>query len=56
MRLIITDVCTEDYLAILGHVGPGKAFPKAMHGLCYFHLIIFGFNKHIKPLLHGKLN
>ena len=49
VRLLITDGCTQEYLPFLLKIGFDKTFPNAVHGLCYFHLAILGFQKHVSP-------
>ena len=49
IELVITDGCCNEYLAFIVNSGVNSAFPKAVHGLCYFHLAIQGWKKHVYP-------
>ena len=51
LRLVLTDGCIQEYLAFIHNSGPNSSFPNAIHGLCNFHLLNIGFNKHIARLL-----
>ena len=49
MKLMLTDGCTSEYLPFILNIGFNNAFPKAVHGLCYYHLAIQGFKKYVDP-------
>ena len=49
VRLLLTDGCTEEYLPFILNIGFDSTFPKAVHGLCYYHLAIQGFKTHVYP-------
>lgn len=51
LRLMITDGCTQEYLAFLNNSGPTKCFPNSVHALCNFHLLIVGYLTHVKGTL-----
>ena len=51
LRLLITDGCYNEYLSFIGNIGYKKAFPNAVPGLCYYHLVIQGYEKHVYPSL-----
>ena len=48
IRLLITDGCTQEYLPFILNIGFEKTFPKAVHGLCYYHLAIQGFKNNVQ--------
>ena len=49
LRLMLTDGCTSEYLPFILNIGFNKSFPKAVRGLCYYHLAIQGFKTHVDP-------
>ena len=49
LKLMLTDGCPSEYLPFILNIGFNKSFPKAVHGLCYYHLAIQGFKKHVDP-------
>ena len=51
LRLLLTDGCSNEYLPFIKNCGLHNSFPNAVHGLCYFHLVIQGYKKHVKPLI-----
>ena len=54
VRLLLTDGCTAEYLPFILNIGFEKAFPKAVHGLCYYHLAIQGFKKNVDCTINKK--
>ena len=50
-RLIVTDGATNEYVPLILATGKESAFPKTVHGLCYFHLCVIGWTKHVKPFV-----
>ena len=61
LRLLITDGCCNEYLSFISNIGYKKAFPNAVPGLCYYHLVIQGCDKLVHPSLkkdgnEGKIN
>ena len=58
LHLMITDGCTQEYLSFINNTGKNNAFPNAIHGLCYFHLVLTGWATHVKkhvPVDSGKI-
>ena len=55
IRLIISDGATTEYIPILKSIGKNGVYPNGCHGLCYFHLVIQGWNKHIKPYVTSDI-
>ena len=51
LRLLITDGCCDEYLSFINNMGDKKAFPNAVSGLCYYHLVIQGFDRKVNPSL-----
>ena len=51
---MMTDGCSQEYMAFIDNSGKGKSFPKAVNGLCYFHTAVMGYNSHVKPSLQKK--
>ena len=49
INLLVTDGATTEYIPILKIIGKNGPYPHCSHGLCYFHLVIQGWNKHVKP-------
>ena len=47
VRLLLTDGCTAEYLPFILNIGINGSFPKACHGLCYYHLAIQGFKNNV---------
>ena len=47
-RLMITDGCASEYVSFINSSGKDSIFPNSCLGLCYFHLVIQGWNKHVK--------
>ena len=48
-RLVVTDGATNEYLPLILATGHNSAFPNTVHGLCYFHLGVLGWLKHVHP-------
>ena len=46
---VLTSVIFVIFLSIFYHTGPTSVFPNSCLGLCYFHLVIQGWNKHVQP-------
>ena len=55
-RLRLTDGCSNEYLSFIVNSGDGAVFPHSCLGLCYFHLIIQGWNKHFPPNIDTNSN
>ena len=51
IKLLVTDGCTQEYLSFLANIGFNNNFPNAVHGLCYYHLAIQGFIKHVSSTI-----
>ena len=49
IRLLLTDGCTQEYIPFILNIGYKKTFPKAVHGLCYYHLAIQGWENNVHP-------
>ena len=49
IKLVLTDGCSEEYLSFVNNCGMSNSFPNAVHGLCYFHLVVLGWKKHVQP-------
>ena len=47
--LMITDGCVQEWTTFIGNCGIDAAFPNAVLGLCYFHLVIVWFDTHVMP-------
>ena len=43
------DGCKSEYVGFIQNSGIDKAFTNAVHGLCYFHLALQDFQKHVHP-------
>ena len=54
LKLMMTDGCSQEYMAFIDNSGKKNSFPKAVNGLCYFHTAVMGYNKHVKPCLQTK--
>ena len=54
-RLIVTDGATNEYVPLILATGKDSAFPKTVHGLCYFHLCAIGWTKHVKPFVTKEM-
>ena len=50
-RLILTDGATSEYVPLILSTGENAAFPQTVHGLCYFHLCVIGWAKHVQPFV-----
>ena len=50
---MLTDGCTQEYLAFINNMGKHNSFPNAQHGLCNFHLLDKGYNTHVKGLFYA---
>ena len=51
VQLLITDGCTNEYLSFISNIGLNGSFPNAVHGLCYFHLVIQGLKHYVYPTI-----
>ena len=51
LRLVITDGCCDEYLSVIQNLGDNKPFPNAVAGLCYFHLVLQGWDRIVYPNL-----
>ena len=51
LSLMVTDGCIQEYSAFINNCGSSKAFPNAIHALCYFHLAVQGILKHVYPCI-----
>ena len=49
VRLVITDGAVTEYVPFITNTGCNNPFPHALHGLCYFHIAIQGYQKHVLP-------
>jgi hypothetical protein len=47
VRPLITDGCPQEINSVVSNIGNGRSFPNAVHSLCYFHLAIIGWCKHV---------
>jgi hypothetical protein len=47
VSLFVTDGDAQEINGVVTNIGPGRAFPNAVHSLCYFHLAIIGWSKHV---------
>jgi hypothetical protein len=43
----VTDGDAQEINGVVTNIGTGRAFPNAVHSLCYFHLAIIGWSKHV---------
>ena len=50
-RLIITDGATNEYVPLILATGVDSPLPNTIHGLCYFHLGVLGWKKHVHPFV-----
>ena len=50
-RLILTDGAKNEYVPLILSTGTNASFPKTVHGLCYFHLCVIGWAKHVQPFV-----
>ena len=48
-KLMLTDGCSAEYLSFIMNSGSGHVYKNSCLGLCYFHLVIQGWNKHVRP-------
>ena len=46
--MILTDGATNEYVPLILSTGANGAFPSTVHGLCYYHLCVIGWAKHVK--------
>ena len=46
---MLTSMCSSEYLSFIVNSGEGYVSPNSCLGLCYFHLLIQGWNRHVKP-------
>ena len=49
IRLLLTDGATNEYLPFIANCGIDRSFPAAVHGLCYYHLAVQGFQTYVQP-------
>ena len=54
-RLILTDGATNEYVPLILSTGHNGAFPSTVHGLCYYHLCVIGWAKHVKPFVTKQM-
>ena len=45
VRLLITDGAVTEYVPFITNTGLNNPFPLALHGLCYFHIVIQSYQK-----------
>ena len=55
IQLFLTNGASTEYLPILKPFGEDGVHKNACHGLCYFHLVIQGWNKYVKPYITANL-
>ena len=51
LRLMMTDGCSQEYISFINNSGRQRSFPRAVNGLCYFHLGVIGFHTHVLPVV-----
>ena len=54
-RLIITDGASNEYVPLILATGKGYVLPNTVHGLCYFHLGVLGWLKHVNPFVTKEM-
>ena len=54
-RLVLTDGATNEYVPLILATGKESALPNSCHGLCYFHLGVLGWLKHVNPFVTKKM-
>ena len=47
LQLMVTDGCIQEYYTSNSNCGNNKAFPSAIHALCYYHLAVQGILKYL---------
>ena len=50
-RLILTDGAASEYVPLIWSTGKNAALPQTVHGLCYFHLCVIGWSKHVQTFM-----
>ena len=50
-RLVVTDGATNEYVPLILATGKESALPYTVHSLCYFHLGVLGWLKHVHPFV-----
>ena len=53
--LVLTDGATNEYVPLILATGKESALPNSCHGLCYFHLGVLGWLKHVNPFVTKKM-
>ena len=54
-RLIITDGASNEYVPLILATGKEYVLPNTVHGLCYFHLGVLVWLKHVNPFVTKEM-
>ena len=53
-RLVVTDGASNKYVSLILVTGKKSTLLNTVHGLCYFHLGVLGWLKHVNPFVTKK--
>ena len=54
-RLVVTDGATNEYIPLILATGKESVFPNTVHSLCYFHLDVIGWLKHVNSFVKKEM-
>ena len=54
-RLILTDGATNEYAPLILATGIDSLLLNTIHGLCYFHLGVLDWKKHVHPFVTNNM-